>query len=326
MAQVDAEKITLEELQQKRLEKAKAMVSWKKEDLTQTFTIQVAEVLTEASDAAEDVLRGLAVVKFDDGDKATVEKMTGTLRKMHKSVKDQLLKVSVANKMGLQAVNKIFEPAGYEGMTAEQEKAMQAYIKEQQDGGGKWKKGGATNKAASASTQAAPSAPAMWTGQQTAGMAMGQPVWQGQFPYATQQPWGWQAAGLQQLYGLQAQPGGQSRNDRKARFPCDNCGQLGHWKYQPVCPNYHVHLESLHQAAEAYRGGAGAAAAAGDSAQAVTGAAVVPYTGRILWSDNCLRNIKGIRLRINSGKSKIKESIIIFLFQDQPAKGTGNKL
>jgi hypothetical protein len=79
MAQVDAERITMEELQQKRLEKAKAMVAWKKEDLTQMFTLQVAEVLTEATDVAEDVLLGLAVVKFADEDKAAVEKMTGTL-------------------------------------------------------------------------------------------------------------------------------------------------------------------------------------------------------------------------------------------------------
>ncbi len=283
---MDAERITMEELQQKRLEKAKAMVAWKKEDLTQMFTLQAAEVLTEAKDVAEDVLLGLAVVKFADEDKAAVEKMTGTLSKMHKSVKDQYLKVSVANKMGLQGVNKILEPAGYKGMTAEQEKAMQAYLKEQQqDGRGKWKKGGTMNKAATASAQAAPTAPAVWTGQPAAGMAIGQPVWQGQYPYAPQQPWGWQASSLQQLYGLQSQAGGHSQNDRKARFPCDNCGQLGHWKYQPVCPNYHVHLKSLHHAAEEYRGGAGATAMAGDGAQVATGAAVVPYTGRILWSD-----------------------------------------
>jgi hypothetical protein len=45
--------------------------------------------------------------------------------------------------MGLQAIKKIFNPVGIEEMTAEQEKAMKAYIKEQQDGGSKWKKGGA---------------------------------------------------------------------------------------------------------------------------------------------------------------------------------------
>ncbi len=93
----------MEELQQRRLKKVKAMVGWKKEDLTQMFMLQVAEVQTEVTDAAEHVLRGLAAVKFAAGDTAAAEKMMGTLCKMHKSAKDQYLKSSVANKMGPQA-------------------------------------------------------------------------------------------------------------------------------------------------------------------------------------------------------------------------------
>jgi hypothetical protein len=92
MAQVDMEGISEEELQQRRLVKAKAMVGWKREKLTQVFTLQVVEVLTEAMDVAEDVLRGLAVVKFADADKERVEKMVTTLRKMHRSAKDHYLK------------------------------------------------------------------------------------------------------------------------------------------------------------------------------------------------------------------------------------------
>jgi hypothetical protein len=54
--------------------------------------------------------------------------------------------------------------------------------------------------------------------------------------------------------------------------------------YQPFCPNYHVHLESLQQAAEVYLTGSRTATMIGDGGLAATGAAVVPYTGRILWS------------------------------------------
>ncbi len=124
MAQVEAETTSAEELQQKRLDRAKAMVSWKREEPNQVFSLQVAEVLAEALEVSEDMLRGLAVAKFADADTGLVDRMRCKLRKMHQSVKDQYLKVSVANRMGVQAVSKIFELTGYDGMTPEQEKAM----------------------------------------------------------------------------------------------------------------------------------------------------------------------------------------------------------
>jgi hypothetical protein len=148
MAQVEAETTSAEELQQKRLDRAKAMVSWKRAEPNQVFSLQVAVVLAEALEASEDVLRGLAVAKLADADAALVDRMKSKLRKMHRSAKDQYLKASVANRMGVQAVSKIFEPTGYDRMMPEQEKAMQAYIKEQQDGGGKWKKSSGGGKGA----------------------------------------------------------------------------------------------------------------------------------------------------------------------------------
>ncbi len=61
---------------------------------------------------------------------------------------------------------RFFEPAGYEKMTAEQEKTMQAYLKEQQEVGGKWKKGRAGNMvfAAGAQTALINMGTAMWHG------------------------------------------------------------------------------------------------------------------------------------------------------------------
>jgi hypothetical protein len=84
------------------IEKGESDGRRKKEDLIQMFMLQVAEVLTEVTDTAEDMLRGLAAVKFAASDTAAAEKMMGTLCKRHKSAKDQYQKSSVANKMGLQ--------------------------------------------------------------------------------------------------------------------------------------------------------------------------------------------------------------------------------
>jgi hypothetical protein len=283
MAQVEAETTLAEELQQKRLDRAKAMVGWKREEPNQVFSLQVAEVLAEALETSEDVLRGLAVAKFADADTELVNRMRSKLRKMHQSVKDQYLKASVANRMGVQAVSKIFKPTGYDGMTPEQEKATQAYIKEQQDGGRKWKKSGGGGKGAVLQPVATAAeiypVPGLVPGYAP---GVGPLQWQGQYG-PQQQSWGWQAPLPQTMQGSFRQPSGQGRADRKAKFPCDNCGQLGHRKYQPVCPNYHIHLESLQQAAAAYRGGQGTTAGQGDAGLMPPGTSVVPYTGRIFF-------------------------------------------
>jgi hypothetical protein len=54
------------------------------------------------------------------------------------------------------------------------------------------------------------------------------------------------------------------REEKKAKFPCDNCGQYGHWKYQLMCLNYSKHLEMMQQAAAAYRARQGGAAVANE--------------------------------------------------------------
>jgi hypothetical protein len=44
-----------------------------------------------------------------------------------------------------------------------------------------------------------------------------------------------------------------SKADKVARFPCDNCGQSGHWSYNINCPNYEVYLEKQRVKAETLR-------------------------------------------------------------------------
>jgi hypothetical protein len=134
-----------------------------------------------------------------------------------------------------------------EGLSEEEKKLMQAYVKEQQEGGGKWKKknGAAVAKAViSASNNFYTGFPG-WNHYQQP-MA---PNLQQQYSVA------WQQLGLASTYasggqyaGLQGAGGqGNMREDKKVRFPCNNCGELGHWKYQPMCPYYNKHLEAMQQ-------------------------------------------------------------------------------
>jgi hypothetical protein len=52
---------------------------------------------------------------------------------------------------------------------------------------------------------------------------------------------------------------GRGTGNTKRRYPCDNCGSMEHWKYEVVCPKYHLHLEQLaakHAGARGQQGGA----------------------------------------------------------------------
>jgi hypothetical protein len=52
---------------------------------------------------------------------------------------------------------------------------------------------------------------------------------------------------------------GRGAANNKRRYPCDNCGSMEHWKYEVVCPKYHLHLEQLaakHAGARGQQGGA----------------------------------------------------------------------
>jgi inactivated superfamily I helicase len=132
-----------------------------------------------AMETAEDVLRGLEKIKIDDGDKESVARMTTMLRNLHRRTQDQFCRTAVANKHGFQAVGRIFEQTtDFEGLTAEQRKALQAYTKEQQESGGLWSRnsGNKQNK--------------MVHHDQAQG-SMGPPSWPDQM-VQQQQFWGWQ--------------------------------------------------------------------------------------------------------------------------------------
>ena len=51
----------------------------------------------------------------------------------------------------------------------------------------------------------------------------------------------------QQQMGGQMGGGQVGNSDRKWRFPCDNCGNYGHWRHEVSCPNFHVYIARQHQ-------------------------------------------------------------------------------
>jgi hypothetical protein len=114
MELLEAEKCIGADLQEKRLERAEVLASWKQGEPYQAFTLGVGECWSMMMETAEDVLRGLESMKVDEGDKEMVGRMKTTLRKLHRRAQEQFCRAAVANKHGFQAVNRIFEqPTGW---------------------------------------------------------------------------------------------------------------------------------------------------------------------------------------------------------------------
>ena len=88
----------------------------------------------------------------------------------------------------------------------------------------------------------------------------------------------------QMQFSGQAALGNRSnyREQQRARFPCDNCGQMGHWRSEIVCLNCQVFLATQQAVAAAYHnnrsGGQGAGGNINHQASGNSGA-VVPYKG-----------------------------------------------
>jgi hypothetical protein len=224
MAKVAAESVMEEELEAKRSSRARTLSKWKKEELLQKYTLMVREAFTTAAEAMEDMLRGLETITIKEGELARVEVLRGAMRKAHLEVTSTYTCTEIGNRLGLQALDKIFDTESVEGLTEEEKKLMQAYLKEQQEGGGKWKKkaGGVVVEAATAASNS------YYTG------FPGCNYYQQPMPPHLQQQYSamWQSGAPAYGGGGQHQQqatGGYAnmREEKKAKFPCDNRGQLG---------------------------------------------------------------------------------------------------
>jgi hypothetical protein len=122
----------------------------------------------------------LEKMKIDDGDKESVARMTTMLINLHTQSQDQLCRTAVVNKYGFQAVGRIFEQTtDFEALTAEQQRALQPYTKEQQESGGQWRRNSGNRQK-------------MMAPQDQAQGSMGLSGWPGQMAQQ-QQFWGWQS-------------------------------------------------------------------------------------------------------------------------------------
>jgi hypothetical protein len=304
------ETMTEEARRLQRQEKISKMEMWDKNTQAKRFYYEAGKAAAADGELFEDAL--LAVNALDGVDKAAIQAL---LRRGALQAKKAWKRAEMASKLGLNAIDKVYNRVGdLQDLDEEEAKLVKEYLKEvgKNDGGGKAKKKEDTPKPydrgeGSAAAQAAPGmgfgwgmgqqfpmnvgmggmsgmgfsgmAAAGWPGMmmmqpgilQGVGMAMQQgPAQYGNMQYGNAQ----QSDNSAGSYGGGGGQGGAVQQKRK--HPCDNCGAMGHWKYQPVCPNFHIHLAqqqakhvAAQQAAAGQAGQQGAAAAAGEGSTAL---------------------------------------------------------
>jgi len=268
---------TLEQRQLDRAARARKKDSWPLDTKSQRLQQRAAGLADQLCQKLEDLL----VPAPAEALAAETERWRVGVRAAIKIGREQYKQLEVGVKGGEEAVEQVCEPKlEVEGMTDEELKRWKLFNKK--TGGGKItgvRKVGAAATAATAATAAA--APAAAVPKVGGGVA---PGWGGyflpqQYPYQQQsqfqQQGGWAAdswggGGVQyQLPGSYQQDTGRASKAQKvARFPCDNCGQIGHWSYSMECPNYDVYLAKQKAKSEAMKssqksGGGGAAGGSG---------------------------------------------------------------
>ncbi len=73
------------------------------------FTLMIVETLTVATEAVEDVLRGLEKVTIKEDEKTRVEVLRGKLRKAHNETSAKFTGTKIGNRLGLQPESAIFQ-------------------------------------------------------------------------------------------------------------------------------------------------------------------------------------------------------------------------
>jgi hypothetical protein len=304
------ETMTEEARRLQRQEKISKMEMWDKNTQEKRFYYEAGKAAAADGELFEDAL--LAVNALDGVDKAAIQAL---LRRGALQAKKAWKRAEMASKLGLDAIDKVYNRMGdLQDLDEEEAKLVKEYLKEagKNDGGGKAKKKEDSPKPydrgeGSAAASATPGmgfgwgmgqqfpmnvgmggmsgmgfsgmAAAGWPGMmmmqpgilQGGGMAMQQgPAQYGNMQYGNAQ----QSDNSAGSYGGGGGQGGAVQQKRK--HPCDNCGAMGHWKYQPVCPNFHIHLAqqqakhvAAQQAAAGQAGQQGAAAAAGEGSTAL---------------------------------------------------------
>jgi len=291
---------------------------WDKGGNEQRFYYEMGSAIGHMWKGFEDAAVGLNALEAEGK-----EQLLATVRGGAARVKQAYKRAEMASKFGLEAVDKVFDrSADLQDLDEDEQKLMKEYIKEQsKTAGGKMPKKYSHGqkpyednaKAADKESLAGSSGSGGgWGGGMSYGQSMNmgggymqsgfnpmQGGWPNMMPMYNMQASG----GIQQGYGggygssggfgggggqgaSHTASGGSSAGVlAKKKHPCDNCGSLDHRKYQPVCPNFHIHLAQQEAKHMAMRGGQQVAAAAAAGAQPTAGGdgtvALLPRQGEL---------------------------------------------
>jgi hypothetical protein len=260
---VPYENMTDEARRRQRQDRLRMREVWPRDTQEGRLYYESAKAIAAMWEACEDAIVGLGGEERGKEDAAI-----GVLRQAVGQARQAYNRLDMAAKLGLNAVDKVFDrTAGVQDLDEEEEKLVKAFLKEEGSaGGGKVQKKREhaakpydRDEDETGRVQPSPSAGAGAYGVGAGHMfnwGMGQ---QQQHPFAMQitapsfgggipTMGGWSPMGMMMPTGTMhmaggMQGGGQTGSAGRRKHPCDNCGAMDHWKYQPVCPNFHMHLE-----------------------------------------------------------------------------------
>ena len=276
-----------------RDERRRMVESWVTGKATSRFFKYSSQSWEALKLVIEDTILDLAAVNPVNAGETELAKarMLNRLRESHGTVSEAFKQARIGVVHGAETMEQLFDTAGADAdLTEEEKKVLKGILKEKEkEGGGKWtkektgtgvkgnwKQGGGTGN----NTNTGGSTWANNNWNNGGGQGNGGGNWTNNNNSWTPQQGG---QGQMQFSG-QAALGNRSnyREQQRARFPCDNCGQMGHWRSEIVCPNYQVFLATQQAVAAAYHnnrsGGQGAGGNINHQASGNSGA-VVPYKG-----------------------------------------------
>ena len=211
---------------------------------------------------------------------AAKTRILASVREGYNRIHGLAVKLEVGNRYGAEAVDKLFnnEGAGLD-LTEEQSKLLKAHLKEQEKA--KKKKsadkdedeedGVSETKRAKMEQMPATAVNMPWPGVMWPTMASAYVPQYNMAPLGASGPVMQQQQMGGQMGGGQVGNAGRGEPDRKRQFPCDNCGNYGHWRHEVSCPNFHVYLARQQAASAAFQGRAGQGIQAAAGSQQQTG-------------------------------------------------------
>jgi hypothetical protein len=260
---VPYENMTDEARRRQRQDRLRMREVWPRDTQEGRLYYESAKAIASMWEACEDAIFGLG-----GDERGKEETAIGVLRQAVGQARQAYKRLDMAAKLGLNAVDKVFDrTAGEQDLDEEEEKLVKAFLKEEGSAGGgkvQKKREHAAKPYDRSEDEIGRAQPSPSAGMGGYGVGAGHMLnWgmgqQQQYTFAMPMTapsfgggiltmGGWSPMGMMMPSGTMHTPGGmqgggQTGGAGKRKHPCDNCGAMDHWKYQPVCPNLHMHLE-----------------------------------------------------------------------------------